>query len=79
MAKGDCVLASGGVRAQFAPAGSSKTQKEWDAMWKDYVPEKTFIKAETKEEIYFLISSHVSTEGLYSPPLCHVWNAPCLL
>jgi len=43
-------LASGAVRAQFAPAGSSKTQKEWDAMWKDYVPEKTFIKPKRKKK-----------------------------
>jgi hypothetical protein len=49
MAKGDA-LASGGVRAQFAPAGSSKTQKEWDAMWKDYVSEKTYIKPKRKKK-----------------------------
>lgn len=37
--KGGDVLASGGVRAQFPPAGSGMSQEEWDAMWGDYDPE----------------------------------------
>ncbi len=44
MNKGGDTLASGGIRAQFPPAGSGKTQKEWDDMWKDYAPKKTYIK-----------------------------------
>lgn len=48
--KGGDVLASGGIRAQFPPAGSGKTQKEWDAMWEGYTPEKSHIKPKRKKK-----------------------------
>jgi hypothetical protein len=50
MNKGGDTLASGGIRAQFPPAGGGKTQKEWDEMWKDYAPAKTFEKPKRKKK-----------------------------
>jgi hypothetical protein len=46
--KGGDVLASGGVKCQFPPAGNGISQKKWDEIWKDYVPEKSFIKPKRK-------------------------------
>jgi hypothetical protein len=48
--KGGDVLASGAVRNQFPPAGSGISQEKWNAMWKDYVPEKSFIKPKRKKK-----------------------------
>jgi hypothetical protein len=48
--KGGDVLASGGIKAQFPPAGSGKTQEEWDEMWKDFTPEKSFIKPKKRDK-----------------------------
>jgi hypothetical protein len=50
MNKGGDTLASGGIRAQFPPAGSSVSQKKWDEMWKDYTPTETFEKPKRKKK-----------------------------
>jgi hypothetical protein len=52
-------LASGAVKCQFPPAGSGVTQKKWDEMWKDYVPEKSYIKLKRKNKGMSLIETCV--------------------
>lgn len=42
---GGDILARGGVRAQFKPAGSHLTREEWEEMWS---------KSEVKKAVYLL-------------------------
>lgn len=48
--KGGDVLASGAVKNTFPPAGGSVTREKWDAIWKDYVPEKSYIKSKKRRK-----------------------------
>ena len=41
---GGDVLARGGVRCTFKPAGAKKTQEEWDAMFEGASTAKEFVK-----------------------------------
>lgn len=46
--KGGDVLASGAARCQYPPAGGAVTQEKWNEIFKDFKPEKSFIKKKKK-------------------------------
>lgn len=58
MAKGDA-LASGGVKAQFPPAGGNVTQDKWDSIFEKFTPEEAPKPVEkTKKEKRRHVCSH---------------------